>query len=268
MQKRADLLTYVCILFMILLFVSGIFDGAVSNLLYVVAFAVPIFLGLHFGDDRENGTDYLRISRKNIAFVLPTVIPLVAIIFLLSYLSSLLIFVTLGETSTVDIGDNILIAVFRHAIIPAFFEEALFRYLPLRMMGRSSPRTALILSSLYFAMAHHSFFSIPYAFVAGFAFMMLDLATDSVLPSLALHIFNNLISILWILYSDDAVFVTVFLIILVSLTLLSLLYVFIRRKEYGQRLAPVFFRGEEYKITATPLFLILPAILLAVAELV
>lgn len=268
MQKRVDLLTYICILFIILLIVSGMLDGVISTITYILAFALPVFLGVKFGAEREEDSDYLGLSKKNSAFVLPFVFPLVALIFLISYLTSLVLLATLGKTNTVDIGDNPLLAFLEHALVPAVLEEALFRYVPLRMLGKRSPRLALVFSSLYFALAHHSFFSIPYALVAGFAFMMLDLAADSILPSLILHFINNCISIIWILYSDSSVFVTVFLILLSVLTLVSLVIIFFRRREYRERFLPVFAEGEKYKITLTPLFLIIPALMLAVAELI
>lgn len=268
MQKRVDLLTYICILFVILLFVSGISTGIMSDVVYILAFAVPIFFGLRFGADREDRYSYFKISRKDIGFVLPTVPLVIAVIFLLSFLSSLLIYLASGKTNAADVGDSIPLAILTHALLPAILEEALFRYLPMRMLGKRSPRTALLISSVYFALVHHSFFTIPYALAAGFIFMALDLATDSVLPSFGLHFINNLISIFWILYSGNAVFVTVFLIALALLTLASLAYIFCKRESYKEKLIPVFDEGEGCRVTLVPLFLIIPTLLFALAELV
>ena len=86
-------------------------------------------------------------------------------------------------------------ALINHALLPAILEEALFRYLPMRMIAPHSPRCAIIISSLFFALVHGNLFQIPYAFIGGIIFMSLNLATGSIIPSLVIHFVNNAMSI-------------------------------------------------------------------------
>ena len=68
-----------------------------------------------------------------------------------------------------------------------------------------SKRHTVIYSSLFFALIHCSFSQMPYAFIAGVIFMLVDVAFDSVWPSIILHFVNNSLSIVWMKYCSGTV---------------------------------------------------------------
>ena len=98
---------------------------------------------------------------------------------------------TMGEYEVVLEG-GFFEAALRYALLTAVLEELIFRYLPMRLLAHRSPRAALLLSSLFFSLVHCDLFQMPYALFAGAVFMILDLAANSVIPSLVIHFLNNL----------------------------------------------------------------------------
>ena len=267
MQKQVKLLTVVYLLFVFILLLSGMLDGIWSGLVYVIAFLLPLGAGLYLGGERRLSLHELSIDRVSARMTLPLVFPTVGAIFLLSYVTSLFIFHVFGVTSSVDIGTRLAPAIIRHALLPSVLEELLFRYLPMRLFARRAPRATLLLSAAFFALVHHSFFSMPYAFIAGLIFMALDLAAESVIPSLIIHFINNVLSVLWIFYSDSSAFVSVFWTVLATTSLISLLYVFYKRREYKEYISPVLRTGDENLRSYAPLYLAVPMITLAITEL-
>ena len=181
---------------------------------------------------------------------------------LLSYVTSLIIFALTGKTNSIDLGDSYFLALFTHALIPAIFEEALFRYLPMRLIAPHSPRCAVVASSFFFALVHHDLFSIPYAFLAGIIFMALDLATDSVIPSIIIHFINNSISISLMFINRDAASLVLYIMILL-LTVLSIIIIAKNKDKYRRLLVFVTEKGEGVRFT--PEMILFAAVTLTIA---
>ncbi len=278
MRRNITLFTAMSLLFLLLLMLSGSISGVLSDIVYFLAFAVPTGLGLWLGkpapasEDGESRQpsliEYLGLDGEGAKLFLPCVFPSVALIFLLSFLTSLLISALTGAQSSVEVGDNIFLAMLMHAAVPAVLEEGLFRLLPMRILSGYSRRVTVFLSALYFSLVHNSFFSMPYAFAAGLIFITLDLALDSVWPSVILHFINNAISLLWIFYSSDGGFVLGFSLTLGILAAISLAAIFAMRKRYAERLLGLFSRDERYIPSYEPLMLIIPTVIVAVTELI
>ena len=75
-------------------------------------------------------------------------------------------------------------------------------------------------------------FQIPYAFAAGVVFMCVNLALDSVWPSIILHLFNNAASVVWMKYCADTASMVIFAAILFGLAAVSWLFIIPRRRLY------------------------------------
>ena len=183
MERKINHLSICYTLFLILLFLSGSLEGVWSEAVYFLAFLVPMAFGLWTVKDEENGRMYLGVKGEDLRFFLPLAAPTVYLVMILSVVTSLLLKLTLGVENNVDLGNSLVVALLYHALLPAVLEEALFRYLPMRMLAGHSKRVTVLLSATLFALVHHSLFSIPYAFLAGMIFMLIDLACDSVIPS-------------------------------------------------------------------------------------
>ena len=211
---------------------------------------------------------YLSIDSYGIKKAWPLVFPTVSVVIAISALTSLLIFVTCGKTNSVDLGDSFVIAILRYALLPALLEEMLFRYLPLRLLSPCSRRGAVLISAFFFSLVHRDLFSIPYAFIAGLIFMVIDIATDSIIPSLIIHFINNSISVGIIIFKDNSAFAPTVYVIIGILTLISLVIVYIRRKEYKEMLCFAFENGEQLRFSVEMLAFALITLSMAVISLV
>ena len=70
-------------------------------------------------------------------------------------------------------------------------EEIIFRYLLLKPLRRCGDGVAVLLSAFIFGVYHGNFDQFPYAFAVGIFFGLIAVRTNSVLPSLILHVVNN-----------------------------------------------------------------------------
>ena len=77
-------------------------------------------------------------------------------------------------------------------ILAPVTEELLFRGLLLHLFSPYGKRTAILLSALFFALAHGTFFQMPYALIAGVILAYVSVVGGSVLYPLFFHIIYNL----------------------------------------------------------------------------
>lgn len=268
MKRKVDILACLYSLFLILLLLSGSISGILSEIVYLLAFAVPIFIGVYLtrnGDVKIK--KYLTIDYEGARRTLPLVAPTVSVVMIISYLTSLIIFAITKKTNNVDLGDSFLLALVSHALLPAVLEEALFRYLPLRLLGSHSRRGAILVSAFFFALVHHNLFTIPYAFIAGVIFMTIDIALDSVIPSVIIHFINNALSVAFIFGESVSGLNVAVLIILGLLTFLSFIDI-IGGGYYPKRVKYAFAKGEGFEITLPMLIFAAVTLTIAVASLI
>lgn len=271
MKERIKLLTCLYLLFLLMLSFSGMTEGWVSELIYYLSFILPVAVGLIYARSRgyvQGGELTLfRIKGGDVSQFLALTVPTLVLVMLTSQLTAWLITSLTGATNEVVLSGGIWLSILEHALVPALLEELLFRYLPLRMIPKREARLLILLSSLFFAFAHTSLFSIPYALLAGVVYISVDLMTDSIIPSLVMHFVNNLVSVLLIYYNGNndakiAVFVTFGL-----LFTLSLGYLAVCGKKICVRIREMI--SDSVPITLTPhiLLFIIPALLVAVLGL-
>lgn len=267
------------LIFLLLLAVSGATGGVISEIIYFCAFAVPVAVGLLADNKRRKEEEqhdreypepdsYFKLRAESVRTLVPMIFPTLALVLAVSYVTSFIIFAITGEESAVSVGDSLPIALIRHALLPAVLEEALFRFMPLRMLSRHSASATVIISSLYFALVHNSFYSIPYAFVAGLIFITVDLVCESVWPSVILHFVNNAASVVWIMYSGSDEFAFIYYGVIAALALVSLVFIVIDRKRYRDKVFKVLSYGERLGVTYEPLLVAVPTLLLAATEFV
>lgn len=269
MSRNTSTLTLCYTAFLLLLILAGLTSGTVYYLLYFAAFILPLVFGLIMAWREERiGLKYLSIDSTGIKRAWPLVFPTVSVVIAISALTSFLIFLTTGRTNSVDLGSSFFVAILRYALLPALLEEMLFRYLPLRLLSPYSRRGAVLISAFFFSLVHHDLFSIPYAFIAGVIFMAVDIATDSVIPSLIIHFINNALSVGIIIFKDNAAFAPIIYVIIGILTLISLAVIYIRRGEYKKMLYFAFDKGEQLRLSAEMLAFALITISMAVISLI
>ena len=267
-MKRA--LTYVSLLdlvFIAILSFSGFIDGILGELIYYLAFLLPIAMAFFL--KRCTGAGFrpikLKISRENLLLTLPTAAPTLAAVFLVSWLTSLLLSF-IGEGNAADVSGNIIRVILTDALLTAALEEALFRYIPLAFIIPHTKRGAVIFSAVFFALAHCNLYQIPYAFFAGVIFSVLDIAFDSIIPSFLLHFLNNLISIFWLRGSGNAGFAIVYTSVLFGTALLSILPIIIFKRRYKDKVSEIFLDKRHIELSYAPILFFAMTLLIAVTE--
>lgn len=266
-EKPISLIIYLDIAFVILLSVSGSIPGILSTVIYILAFILPITLGYYGTKDKNNPLDF--VSEHRIKKSLPLIAPTLVLVMLLAYITSVIITAITGKTNAVDLGDSLPLAILSHAVLPAIFEEALFRYIPMRALKGEKTLAVIIYTAAIFALIHHSFFSLPYAFFAGAAFMLVDIMTGSIWPSVIIHFLNNLLSVLWYFCSGEAYFLPLLISLLAIALAVSALVIIKGRKYYGAKFKEILSpKGCKFEIPKEAWILIVPMLLAAILELI
>ena len=217
--------------FLAFLILSGLFGGVLFYIAYSLAFILPFGAAMFFNRDSLSEEKYLSIDKYRAGIALPLIPVTVLVVVVLSVFTSLVLGY-FGLTDDVTIEGSLPSALVVYALLPAVFEELLFRYLPLRLLSHRSAKTTVLLSALIFSAVHLDPFQLVYAFAAGAIFMTVDIMTDSVLPSIVIHFINNALSVLTFFLSDYPVFISAYLPTLLVLSILAVIHIASRRSEY------------------------------------
>ena len=266
-EKRIGFLAILDLVFIVFLVLSGSFSGTLSTLFYILAFIIPICVGFYMTREESGNVDFLRLGGAREA--LPFIAPTIGAVMLVSFLTSLLIGLISGKGNSIDLGDSLILAILTHALAPAILEEALFRFIPMRAMKGERWPVIMLFSALFFALIHHSFFSIPYAFLAGLVFMLVDLIADSVWPSVIIHFLNNALSVILTFYADIPAVSYVAISALAALTAVSVIYIIYNKRKYEkikEKMADI--RSISFTFPKEALMLVIPMLILAVMELI
>ena len=236
MKRAVRAVVFFDLIFMLMLSIAGSIGGYVGNAFYYSAFILPLFLAFLFL--RSNKDSDVRFEPlgvlpdlKSLGFTLPLIFPFIALVFLISFLTSLLLG-ALGFSNVTDVSGNIFGVIVEHAVIPSLFEEAVFRFIPVMLLLPYSKKNALFISSVLFASVHCNLFQIPYALTASLILSAVTIATGSIGPSVILHFLNNLASIAFMRCSGVPYFNLIFFLSLGLLSAVSFGIIFLKREKY------------------------------------
>ena len=249
MRRAISYVVFADMIFILLLSVAGLTDGVVSNAVYLSAFLLPasVVLFVAVKGRKEIAPPKLTASPRSLALFLPTVAPTVLLVLGVSAVTSLLLSL-FTSVPTTDVSGNVWSVIFRHAFLTAILEELLFRYVPITLLSPRSKRVTVFLSAILFALSHAALYQIPYAFIAGVIFCALDLALDSIWPSVLLHLLNNLGSIFWVRYFENAAFRIAYIVTLSVLAVLSVAIIIIFRRKYLKLISSAVRSGEKERM--------------------
>lgn len=271
MKENIKLVTFLELLFLTILILSGAFGGVFGKIVYYSAFVMPISLGIYFiakrRKSKHGARDTLRISikKQELIFSVPLFAPTVILIILVSFGVSALMSL-FGIENTASYGSEpFLLAVVIHALIPAIAEEVLFRYIPIELMSGASNGNIIIVTAIFFSFAHANLFSIPYALIAGIIFAAIDIKTKSILPSLILHFLNNTLS-LALMYGAYITRLSIF-VALGALSAVCAVIIFIRRKTYADSIRELFVFSRS-ELAPYPLLFIFASLFIAITNII
>ena len=136
MKKAIRVLTFQNLLFLLILSLSGYFVGFIGQALYYLAFIIPAALSLIFMRGEYDAQKLLNLpGKEDLSFTALLSVPFVGLTMLLSFLTSLIL-MSLGITEPVtDVSGSLLLALLSHALLPALFEEFLFRAVPITLLS-------------------------------------------------------------------------------------------------------------------------------------
>lgn len=100
------------------------------------------------------------------------------------------------STMTQKVMQNLGLSIFTTALLPGLVEETLFRGILYSRLRKANPIKGILLSALFFGIAHMNFQQFCYAFFLGIVFGFLIEATDSIFASMTAHMVFNGSSIL------------------------------------------------------------------------
>lgn len=95
------------------------------------------------------------------------------------------------QTAPIDSSSGLVMLVFS-AIVAPICEELIYRKLLLGSMRPMGETPAILLSSLIFGLAHGNFDQFAYAMLSGIVFAILAVRYRSIIPTIVLHVLNNL----------------------------------------------------------------------------
>lgn len=95
-----------------------------------------------------------------------------------------------------DLGMN-LITLLSTAVEPPLAEEFLFRGVILGVLRRYGDGFAVLMSSVLFGLMHGNFVQIPFAFIVGLILAFVTVRTNSLLPGMLIHFFNNFLAVFY-----------------------------------------------------------------------
>lgn len=110
------------------------------------------------------------------------------------------------NTMTQKVLNNLGLSIFTTAFLPGLVEETIFRGVLYSRLRKSNPIKAILLSSLFFGIAHMNFQQFCYAFFLGIIFGFLVEATDSIFSSMTAHMVFNGSSILLTYFMSNITF--------------------------------------------------------------
>ncbi len=162
-----------------------------------------------------------------------------------------------GINYNVDYGQNpkgifgFLLSLIATAIVPALAEEFAFRGIIMGILRRFGDGFAVLTSAIIFGVLHGNFEQMPFAFLVGLALGFIAIKSGSLWTAIAVHFFNNLISVLMdyfvrnISVSAQNVIYSLFLIITLLIGIASLIK--FKNKEDFYKLENVEMQCGEFK---------------------
>ncbi len=191
------LLIYLCIIPFILPIILIMLGLNLSD--DVILFFTPLFCSLipiifYFYATKENITDILRIKKINIKNLLLIVIMSFFIQPVLNFIALITSFIfpnsaseVMSSISNIPFINYILVA----AILPAIFEELLFRGIILSGCKKVGILKSALISGIFFGIMHLDPHQFIYAFIAGTIFSIFVLYSDSIFASIVAHFVIN-----------------------------------------------------------------------------
>lgn len=193
---------------------------------FSVAFAVYYFIAIR---GKEKTKDFCFIKKPSKKGWIKDIFMGYAVVVGFSYIQALIMAVLnhfginideLPIVTPVSIFGGLLLLI-GICILPMFFEELIFRGIPMGGMKKYGSFAVIAISSISFSLMHARLIQIPYAFVAGIILAMLCIKYDSIVVGMVFHILNNGISYMLLILKESKSPVPIFIGSSIALIIIS-----------------------------------------------
>lgn len=196
--KRANTTFLFCILFEMVGAMTILFWGVVGaqlaiyflTFVFAVILAKKTNLSIPIRPIKRKSEDDWKSNIFNLGLAIGTTVCGISIAMLLNAFASVLS--SSGSQTAEDINAYpIWTALIVFAIVPAIVEEYVFRGVILEEYLVLGNKTAILMSSVFFALLHLSLGSVFYGFFFGLVFALVRISTNNLLMTIAMHITFN-----------------------------------------------------------------------------
>ncbi len=133
--------------------------------------------------------------------------------------------------------EQAVLMVVSSAVVPAFIEEFVFRGILVGVLRKYGDAFAIIASAVMFGLMHRNITQIPFAFILGLLLAFVYCKTNSLIPCISIHLFNNFYAVITqIFYSSniltERMYTTVFALISFAFFLIGFIsFLFLIKKD-------------------------------------
>jgi membrane protease YdiL (CAAX protease family) len=190
-----------------LLITSRTLEGILAIPFQLTVFLIPTYLFARYRDPHSPLTYISRLRmRLPSAFQIPLIVSAIPLI----SCGCLLMSIMFGGTRSLSDGFTLyntfvsgggsgffgtVFVILAYAVVPAICEELVFRGVLCREFERYSPLSAILISSIFFALLHFDVALFPVYLFAGILLSLSMYATGSVIVPMIIHFFYNAIAL-------------------------------------------------------------------------
>lgn len=167
----------------------------------LAAFCVVLIIG--FKETNKKFNEVFKFNKVPLNIWVAVIVFMFGFIIIASEIDNLLNYVLPMPAFMIEIfksmlsSDYLVLSIVMVGIMPAFLEEMLFRGLILGGFRENySQKKAIIVSALLFGLAHLNPWQFATSFLVGLVMAWILIKTESILPCIYMHLFNNLMSLL------------------------------------------------------------------------
>ena len=186
---------------------ESVFYGILTILLQLISFGVVILIG--FKKSKQKFNDVFKFNKVSLDVGIAIIIFMIGFVILLSELDNILNYFLPMPVFLMNVFETIMakqifvLSIILVGIIPAFTEEMFFRGIILNGFKENySERKAIIISALLFGIIHLNPWQFISAFIIGLFSAWICIKTKSIILSIYIHIFNNIMSVIALKYRE------------------------------------------------------------------
>jgi uncharacterized protein len=173
----------------------------------LLSFGLVIFLG--YKKTHKKFNEVFMFNNVSVKYWAPIIVFMLGFVIISSELDNVLHFILPMPSFFQDLFESmlvnkyIIVSILLVGIIPAFVEEMLFRGIILNgFRGNYSMKKTIILSSVLFGIIHLNPWQFVTAFIIGIISAWICIKTASIILSIYIHLFNNMVSVLAMKFRD------------------------------------------------------------------